>query len=66
MIVMLFILWGMIAYLACRVAYIQGRKDKWEEVATQYICLHKSVLIKREWERPQFKKKKHSKKHLTK
>ena len=66
MTVVLFIFWGMISYLACRVAYVQGRTSKWQEISKEYICLHKSVLIKREWEQPQFKKKKHGKKHLTK
>lgn len=66
MTVVLFIFWGIISYLACRIAYIAGRTDKWKEMSSQYICLHKSVLIKREWDEPNFKKKKHGKKHLTK
>lgn len=45
MIVALFIMWGIIGYLACRVAYNQGRKEQWAEVARDYICFHKSVLI---------------------
>lgn len=44
--IVLFIFWGIISYLACRVAYTQGRKDKWEEIARDYICFHKSVRIK--------------------
>ena len=46
MVVLLFVLWGIAGYLACRVAYNQGRKDKWEEIARDYICFHKSVNIK--------------------
>lgn len=46
MIVSLFIMWGIAGYLACRVAYNQGRKDKWDEIARDYICFHKSVKIK--------------------
>lgn len=46
MIVALFIMWGIVGYLACRVAYNQGRKDKWDEIARDYICFHKSVKIK--------------------
>lgn len=46
MTVLLFILWGIAGYLACRVAYNQGRKDKWNEIARDYICFHKSVNIK--------------------
>lgn len=46
MIVSLLIMWGIAGYLACRVAYNQGRKDKWEEIARDYICFHKSVKIK--------------------
>lgn len=42
----LLLFWGMISYLACRVAYNQGRKDKWEEMAKDYICFHKSVKVK--------------------
>lgn len=45
MIVSLLIMWGIAGYLACRVAYNQGRKDKWEEISREYIVLHKSVLI---------------------
>lgn len=45
--VMLFVwLFGIIGYLACRVAYSQGRKSKWQEMCTEYICIHKSVCIK--------------------
>ena len=65
MTVVLFIFWAMASYLACRVAYIQGRTDKWREMSRYYICLHKSVLIKRGWDEPKFKKKKQAKKHLT-
>lgn len=43
-IVGLFVL-ALICYLVGQVAYYQGRKSKWEEIATQYIVLHKSVLI---------------------
>lgn len=46
MVVLLFVLWGIAGYLACRVAYNQGRKDKWNEIAKDYICFHKSVNIK--------------------
>ena len=60
MTVVLFIFWGMIAYLACRVSYAQGRASKWQEISREYLCLHKSVLIKREWETNL------PKKHLTK
>lgn len=40
----LFIL-SLICYLVGQVAYYQGRKSKWEEMAKNYIVLHKSVLI---------------------
>lgn len=75
MIAILLLLWGMIGYLACRVAYTQGRKDKWEEMARDYICFHKTVKVKPlivtvDYEAPkkQVKKqgKKYNKKTLTK
>lgn len=72
MIVSLFIMWCIAGYLACRVAYSQGRKDKWEEVARDYICFHKSVKIKPlivtiSYDKEQNKKSsKKSKKSLTK
>lgn len=45
MTVLLFICWGLIGYFACRIAYIQGRRDKWEDVSRQYICIHKSCCV---------------------
>lgn len=72
MIVALFIMWGIVGYLACRVAYNQGHKDQWAEVARDYICFHKSVRIKPlvvtvTYEKEQNKKVfKKSKKSLTK
>ena len=68
MTVVLFIFWGMISYLACRVAYIQGRKDKWEDMSRNYICIHKDVKIRPtiDWAREEKPFKKNSKKHLTK
>ena len=29
MLVIVFISWAVITYMACRIAYNQGRKDKW-------------------------------------
>lgn len=40
----LFVL-ALLCYLVGQVAYYEGRRSKWEEIATQYIVLHKSVLI---------------------
>lgn len=37
--------WLVTAYLVGQVAYAKGRKDKWEELSREYICLHKSVII---------------------
>ena len=62
MTVVLFIFWGMISYLACRVAYIQGRASKWEEMSRDYLCLHKSVIIKKEWDKKNVNKKNNIKK----
>lgn len=62
MIVILGMSWVIISYLACRIAYNQGRLSKFQEISREYIVLHKSVLIKREWD----KKEKKSNKHLTK
>lgn len=45
-VVLLFICWVMIGYLSCRVAYNQGRNDRWQEVARDYIVFHKDVKIK--------------------
>ena len=61
--VLVSMLWAFIGYLACRVAYNQGRKDKWEEMARDYICFHKSVKIKPyivtiEWDKDKGKSKK--------
>ena len=33
-------------YLLYKVAYNQGRKDKWKELCEDYVCIHKSVGIK--------------------
>lgn len=70
MVAILLFFWGMISYLACRVAYTQGRKDKWEEIAKEYICFHKSVKVKPlivtiDYETPK-NGKKYNKKTLTK
>jgi len=62
MIVILGMCWVIISYLACRIAYNQGRASKWLEISREYLVLHKSVLIKREWEN----KGKNTNKHLTK
>lgn len=35
----------LLAYLVGQVAYEKGRKDKWEEMSKEYICLHKSVIV---------------------
>lgn len=37
--------WLVTAYLVGQVAYSKGRKDKWEELSKEYICLHKSVIV---------------------
>lgn len=59
MTVVLLIFWAIISYLACRVAYVQGRRDKWEDVSRNYICLHKTCcVVPVVYER--------NKKHLTK
>lgn len=66
--VMLFMwLFAIIGYLACRVAYNQGRKSKWEEMCTEYICIHKSVCIqeKKQETKQETKDIKKEKKHLT-
>lgn len=46
MLIMLCILYGIIVVLACKVAYNKGRKDKWEDIAKNYICFHKDVKIR--------------------
>lgn len=58
----IFICWVVISYLACRIAYNQGRKDKWEDMSKNYICFHKDVKFKPyiDWE-----KENKGKKHLT-
>lgn len=63
--VFMLVLMAMVCYLVGRVAFNEGRKSKWQEIATQYIVLHKSVLIQPL--QPYDKKidKKLSKKHLT-
>lgn len=40
----LFVL-ALLCYLIGKVAYDEGRRDKWEEISKCYIVLHKSVLI---------------------
>ena len=37
--------WLIMAYLIGQLAYRKGRQDKWEELSTDYICIHKSVGI---------------------
>lgn len=62
---MLFIwFFGIIGYLACIVAYSQGRKSKWQEMCTEYICIHKSVCIKEIQKQSQMPKTPEN--HLTK
>ena len=39
-------LWAVMVYLVGQVAYTKGRKDKWEEMCREYICIHKSVCIR--------------------
>lgn len=61
-----FISWVVISYLACRIAYNQGRKDKWADMSKNYICIHKDVKIKPyvvniDWA----KEESQAKKHLT-
>lgn len=46
MTVVLFICWAMITYLACQLAYRQGRKEKWEEMCKDYICIHKTTCVR--------------------
>lgn len=43
---MMCLLWLVICCLVWKVAYNQGRKDKWKELCEDYICIHKSVGIK--------------------
>lgn len=59
--VFMLVLMLIVCYLVGRVAFNEGRKSKWQEIATQYIVLHKSVLI----QPLQPCDKKLSKKHLT-
>lgn len=66
MLVIVFISWVVITYMACRIAYNQGRKDKWIDMSKNYICIHKDVKIKPyvvniDWA----KEEKAGKKHLT-
>lgn len=39
--------WAVMAYLIGTVAYNKGRKDKWEEMCREYICIHKSVCVQK-------------------
>lgn len=62
----MFVCWVVISYLACRIAYNQGRKDKWTDMSKNYICIHKDVKIKPyvvniDWA----KEESQGKKHLT-
>ena len=65
MLVTVFISWAVITYMACRIAYNKGRKDKWIDMSKNYICFHKDVkfkpCMKLDWE----KEEKPGKKHLT-
>lgn len=38
--------WLLTAYLVGKLAYVRGRRDKWEELSKDYICIHKSVSVK--------------------
>ena len=38
-------IWLMMAYLIGQLAYRKGRQDKWEEMSSDYICIHKSVCV---------------------
>lgn len=38
--------WLLTAYLVGNLAYVRGRRDKWEELSKDYICIHKSVSVK--------------------
>ena len=38
--------WLLTAYLVGNLAYVRGRRDKWEELSKEYICIHKSVSVK--------------------
>jgi len=59
----MFVCWLVISYLACRIAYNQGRKDKWEDMSKNYICFHKDVkfkpYMKLDWEKEETQGKKH-------
>lgn len=37
--------WLVMAYLIGQLAYRKGRQDKWEEMSTDYICIHKTVGV---------------------
>lgn len=61
----MFVCWVVISYLACRIAYNQGRKDKWEDMSKNYICIHKDVKIKPYIVNIDWAKEENGKKHLT-
>ena len=62
--VFMLVLMAMVCYLVGRVAYVEGRRSKWEEISKCYIVLHKSVLI--EPNKPQKTLDKHKKKKYNK
>ena len=46
MLILMCLLYGAVVVLACKVAYNKGRKDKWEDIAKNYICFHKDVKVR--------------------
>ena len=45
MVVFWLVVLALVLYFSGQVAYARGRKDKWEEMCKDYICIHKSVCI---------------------
>lgn len=52
----------LLAYLVGQVAYERGRKDKWEELTRDYICIHKTCIMVRDEEKSRKSSKKLDKK----
>lgn len=61
----MFVCWIVISYLACRIAYNQGWKDKWVDMSKNYICIHKDIKIKPYIVNIDWADEEKGKKHLT-
>ena len=59
-------IWLMMAYLIGQLAYRKGRQDKWEEMSSDYICIHKSVCVSPNDKKRREKTRKRAKKTLDK